>query len=75
MVADLIDDATAFGGGQAAVLVASVLLVAALIAKEIVTAAPGPRGRAVGAILDVVLVPLLLVFGAIVAARLFLPAP
>jgi hypothetical protein len=55
---------------SAVTLIATLVLVAVLIAKEAVTAVDDDRGRPVGRLFDVVAVPLLIVFLAKVAERL-----
>jgi hypothetical protein len=62
------------GGGSAAAIgvVVAVLLVGLLVAKETMTSVPDPRGRLIGRVLDVALVPLALAFVFTVVAR-FLP--
>jgi len=61
------------GGSVTAIGVAlAVLLVGLLIAKETTTSVPDPRGRLIGRVLDVALVPLALAFVFTVVAR-FLP--
>jgi hypothetical protein len=66
---DLIADALALGSDPAVIVVTVLTLVAFIITKETVTSVGDRRGQAVGKVLDVVLVPLLLVFAVVLAVR------
>jgi hypothetical protein len=57
-------------GATGADLLLVLILVGSLVAKEVTTSVPDPRARLVGRILDVVLAPLLMVYGLIVAVNL-----
>ena len=75
MTTDLIADALALGFDPAVILVTALTLVAFIITKETVTSVGDRRGQAVGKVLDVVMVPLLLVFAVVLAVRLIPGAP
>jgi hypothetical protein len=51
-------------------LVAILVLVGMLIAREVMTTVPGRRARTIGRILDVATVPLLIAFVVILASKI-----
>jgi hypothetical protein len=74
MISQLVSNSSP-GAQVTAGIVTTVLVLGFLIAKETVTAAPDRRGQAAAKILDMVIVPLLMVFVAILAATLVATGP